>query len=44
MTFVKIIQAPGLIEGSSEVRDDAPFALYRITAGPAPNAALRLPQ
>jgi RimJ/RimL family protein N-acetyltransferase len=31
MRFVKVIQAPGLVEGSDEVRDDAPFALYRIT-------------
>jgi RimJ/RimL family protein N-acetyltransferase len=30
MTFVKIIQAPGLVEGTYEVRDDAPFALYEI--------------
>lgn len=28
MRFVKIIHAPGLVEGSDEVRDDAPFALY----------------
>ena len=30
MRFVKIIHAPGLVEGSSEVQDDAPFALYQI--------------
>jgi RimJ/RimL family protein N-acetyltransferase len=30
MRFVKIIRAPGLVEGSADVRDDAPFALYRI--------------
>lgn len=29
MTFVKIIHAPGLVEGSGDVHDDAPFALYR---------------
>jgi hypothetical protein len=29
MRFVKIIHAPGLVEGSSEVQDDAPFALIR---------------
>jgi len=34
MTFVKIIQAPGLVEGTNEVRDDAPFALYRISRPP----------
>jgi RimJ/RimL family protein N-acetyltransferase len=27
MQFVKIIHAPGLVEGSDDVRDDAPFAL-----------------
>lgn len=31
MRFVKVIAAPGLIEGSDEVRDDAPFALYDLT-------------
>jgi RimJ/RimL family protein N-acetyltransferase len=31
MSFVRIIRAPGLVEGSDDVRDDAPFALYRIT-------------
>lgn len=30
MRFVKLIYAPGLVEGSDEVRDDAPFALYDI--------------
>ncbi len=30
MTFLKIIHAPGLVEGCIGVRDDAPFALYRI--------------
>lgn len=30
MAFVKVISAPGLIEGSAEMHDDAPFALYRI--------------
>ena len=30
MEFVKIILAPGLVEGSDDVHDDAPFALYRI--------------
>ena len=30
MRFVKIIYAPGLVEGSNEMHDDAPFALYRI--------------
>jgi RimJ/RimL family protein N-acetyltransferase len=30
MRFVKVIRAPGLIEGSDDVHDDAPFALYRI--------------
>jgi RimJ/RimL family protein N-acetyltransferase len=31
MRFVKIIRAPGLIEGSDDLRDDAPFALYDLT-------------
>ena len=31
MRFVKIIHAPGLVEGSSEVQDDAPVALYQIS-------------
>jgi RimJ/RimL family protein N-acetyltransferase len=30
MQFVKIIYAYGLVDGSDVVRDDAPFALYRI--------------
>lgn len=30
MQFVKIISAPGLVKGSTDVRDDAPFALYQI--------------
>jgi hypothetical protein len=30
MRFVKIIHGSGLVEGSSEVQDDAPFALYQI--------------
>ncbi len=30
MEFVKIILAPGLVEGSDDIHDDAPFALYRI--------------
>ncbi|MGS0683551.1 GNAT family N-acetyltransferase [Nakamurella sp. GG22] len=30
MTFVRIITAPGLVEGAPGIRDDAPFALYRI--------------
>lgn len=30
MAFVRIIRAPGLVEGSTEVHDEAPFALYRI--------------
>ncbi len=34
MNFVKIIRAPGLVEGSDTAHDDAPFALYRITRGP----------
>jgi len=34
MSFVKIIRAPGLVEGSDDVRIDAPFALYRITRAP----------
>ena len=31
MRFVKIIHAAGLVEGTSEVQDDAPFALYQIS-------------
>ena len=31
MALVKIIRAPGLVEGSADVHDDAPFALYRTT-------------
>jgi RimJ/RimL family protein N-acetyltransferase len=31
MHFVKIIHAPGLVEGTDEVRDDAPFVLYEIS-------------
>ncbi len=34
MTFVKTILAPGLVAGSNEVLDDAPFALYRISRPP----------
>jgi RimJ/RimL family protein N-acetyltransferase len=34
MRFVKIIQAPGLVEGSNDVRDDAPFALYQLNRAP----------
>lgn len=34
MSFVKVIRAPGLVEGSNEVRDDAPFALYRTLRPP----------
>ena len=30
MRFVKIIYAPGLVEGSSDMQDTAPFALYQI--------------
>lgn len=30
MTFVKIMTAPGLVEGSAEIHDGAPFVLYRI--------------
>lgn len=30
MAIVKIVFAPGLVEGSSEMHDRAPFALYRI--------------
>ena len=30
MRFVKIIRAPGLVEGSSQVQDDALFALCQI--------------
>ena len=30
MCFVKIIHAYGRIEGSTEIRDDAPFAFYQI--------------
>jgi len=29
MELVKIIRAPGLVEGSADVHEDAPFALYR---------------
>jgi len=31
MTYVQQISWPGLVAGSSEVADDAPFALYRTT-------------
>ena len=34
MKFVKIIHAPGLVEGFDDVRDDAPFALYQINRAP----------
>ena len=31
MKFVKIIYAPGLVEGSADMHDSAPFALYQIS-------------
>jgi RimJ/RimL family protein N-acetyltransferase len=34
MRFVKIIRAPGLVEGTDDVRDDALFALYQIDRTP----------
>ena len=34
MSLLKIIRAPGLVEGSDKVHEDAPFALYRITRSP----------
>jgi hypothetical protein len=30
MTFDKIIYTPGLVEGLEGMRDEAPFALYRV--------------
>lgn len=34
MTYVQQIRRPGLVAGSVGVREDAPFALYRITRPP----------
>ena len=33
MRFVGEIRSQGLVEGSSEVREDAPFAVYVATSG-----------